>query len=110
MSRLGDLERLHRDQPGALIIWAGDFNQSLEAPNRTGTTAGRALLEQALERLSFTAWNRSASHALPELCAIDLICGPRDLKVTNIERIDPTIDGRRVSDHAGYVVELAPSC
>jgi hypothetical protein len=68
---------------------------------------GRELLEQALERLGFTAWNRSAAHARRELCAIDLICGPRDIIVANIERIGPTIDGCRVSDHAGYVVELA---
>jgi endonuclease/exonuclease/phosphatase family metal-dependent hydrolase len=105
--QVADLEYLTTIYPDALRLWAGDFNQTLEGPNLgVGSTRGRQQLEEALTRLGFAAWNRHQPHGLPGLATIDLICGPANMTVTSSERIDPNVDGRRLSDHAAYVVEV----
>lgn len=101
-----DIVTIRRAHPNTPLVWAGDFNQSLEGPNATGSRAGRTLLDACLTRLGLSAWNRSASHALDGLSAIDLICGPEDLLVEGILRIDPVQGGQHLSDHAGYVVDV----
>lgn len=101
-----DVAWLQRTHPDAVVLWAGDFNQSLEGPNAVGSAKGRALLDSALEALGLVAWNRAARHAKEGLAAIDLVCGPKTGRLRGVERLDPTPGGRRLSDHAGYVVEI----
>lgn len=108
MSQANDVRTLQENHPEAMIVWAGDFNQSLDGPNTGGNNRGRALLSETLEDLGLKAWNRRCDHALGGLCAIDLICGPREHPVNEIVRIDPAPNGRRLSDHAGYVVDISP--
>jgi hypothetical protein len=100
-----EIQRLRADRPG-LFIWAGDFNQTLVGSNAGGSNEARDLLDAKLDELKLTAWNASARHAIEKLCAIDLICGPRDRPIKSVSWIDPAPDGRPLSDHAGYVVEL----
>lgn len=99
------IEQLRNDHPGAVVIWAGDFNQTLEGPNWGGSVAGRNLLQNALDRLGLQAWNRTLGHAIQGMCAIDLICGPPGL-CTRTERFAPLVGTKELSDHAGYVVEI----
>jgi hypothetical protein len=40
------------------------------------------------------------------LHTIDLICGPSAQPLHHVGRVDPMVDGRRLSDHAAYWVEL----
>jgi endonuclease/exonuclease/phosphatase family metal-dependent hydrolase len=94
-----------RDQPDA-IVWVGDFNQTVTGPNRSGSGAKRDALTRALAHLGFEAWNAEAAHATADLCAIDLICGPRDWRPARQGRIDPVLDDVVLSDHAGYWIEL----
>jgi hypothetical protein len=101
------IEQAKVAHPEAFVLWAGDFNQSLDGPNLTGTKSGRDLVEQALDRLGLVAWNRGSPHALAGMCAIDLFCGPASLEVGPIEVIAPVVNGRRLSDHAGYVIDLS---
>jgi len=100
-----DLLRLRAE--GASVVWAGDFNQSLRGPNWGGSTAGRDALCARLAELGMVAWNAEASHAREGMCAIDLMCGPADLVLLAQGRIDPVRGGVRMSDHAGYWVDLA---
>lgn len=100
--QVADVRALVERYPGALVVWAGDFNQSLIGPNFSGSSEGRRLLGEALDSLGFVAWNAEAAHAAEGLCAIDLVCGPRVRPVVAVERIAPG----RESDHAGYVVEV----
>ena len=60
----------------------------------------------ALDHLGLTAWNQNEHHANTGLSAIDLICGPQNVCVTHVERIDPYQNRRQLSDHAGYVVDI----
>lgn len=88
------------------MIWAGDFNQHVSGPNHGGSAAKREALVRALEGLGLVAWNREAAHDAEGLRAIDLICGPRELPVRAQGRIAATREGVRMSDHAGYWVEI----
>lgn len=100
--QVADVRALIQQDPEALVVWAGDFNQALGGPNFGGSDRGRRLLREALDALDFVAWNAEAGHAAEGLCAIDLVCGPRGREVVAVERIPPGQE----SDHAGYVVEL----
>jgi hypothetical protein len=101
-----DVALLQKSYPDALVVWAGDFNQSLTGPNVVGSARGRVALGAALEGLGFQAWNSEQVHAHAALRTIDLICGPVEQPIRSVERIDPVTNGRRLSDHAGYVVDL----
>ena len=105
-AQVRDIRALQASHPDALLIWAGDFNQSLDGPNMVGSAAGRSLLSEALDRLGFAAWNQGEAHAVGGLLAIDLICGPRRCLVEKVDRFEPVRAGKRLSDHAGYVVDV----
>jgi hypothetical protein len=105
-SQADDVRALCSAHPDALVVWAGDFNQALAGPNYGGSNANRALLAETLDELGFEAWNATAPHAIDGLYSIDLICG-RVGQPREVVRIPPVVDGRVLSDHAGYVVELA---
>jgi hypothetical protein len=89
-----------------LVVWAGDFNQTVGGTNAGGSRKGREALVNCLADLGLVAWNASADHAVGGLQAIDLICGPTELAVRAQGRIDPVRDGVRMSDHAGYWVDV----
>lgn len=100
--QVADIHQLQGMFSGALLIWAGDFNQSLSGPNKGGSDEARQLLREALSDLGLAAWNEHARHKIETLKAIDLICGPSARPVTSVSRIDPN----KLSDHAGYLVTL----
>lgn len=89
------------------VVWAGDFNQNLLGPLYGGSARRREELQKRLGGLGFEVWNRLAPHAVNGLFAIDLICGPDHLAVERTETIANTVDGDVVSDHTGYVVQIA---
>lgn len=94
------------EDPNLTVVWAGDFNQNLLGPLCGGSSARRTELLDRLAKLGFEAWNRLAPHATPELFTIDLICGHAGLAVHRSETIPNAHEGRLLSDHSGYVVEL----
>lgn len=103
--QVGDITALQYRFPRASVIWAGDFNQTLSGPNYGGRTSCRNELEAALASVGMRAWNRDEAHASPGMCAIDLICGPKDRPPHTIERIAPTANGTTLTDHAGYYAD-----
>ena len=105
--QVNDVLALQHRFPDALVLWAGDFNQTLEGPNYGGRAKSRKELEAALNKLGMKAWNRQSEHALAGMCAIDFICGPTTRKPASIGRISNVHpDGRRLSDHAAYFIDL----
>jgi hypothetical protein len=92
---------------GELVVWAGDFNQTLAGPLWGGSATRRAMLAQALASIGYAAWNEDAEHARARMRAIDFICGPADWELAARGRLEPSRDGLVMSDHAGYWVELA---
>lgn len=104
--QVADMTRLVEEHPEHVLVWAGDFNQSLAGPTHGGSEVRRRLLREALEALDLEAWNADTAHACEGGRAIDLLCGRRDLCVTRSGRIDPVRDGVVMSDHAGYWVDI----
>jgi endonuclease/exonuclease/phosphatase family metal-dependent hydrolase len=101
-----DIEELRRRYPSQVVIWAGDFNQTISGPNHGGSATKREALLRALDELGLVAWNASAAHAVERMHAIDLICGPREISIARQGRMEPALDGVVMSDHAGYWVEV----
>jgi len=91
---------------GEVVLWAGDFNQSVGGPKQGGSRKGRDSLIMCLTGLGLMAWNGDAEHAAGGMRAVDLICGPKELVVRSQGRIDPVRDRLKMSDHAGYWVDL----
>ena len=104
--QVADLHLLRNQHPGAVVLWAGDFNQPLEGSSSGFSKRNRCLLEDALEAVDLITYNRGLAHAKDGYCAIDLICGPASRGAVEVRRIDPVIDGRLLSDHAAYVIDL----
>lgn len=100
---IAELRRRHADH---VLIWAGDFNQTLSGPNHGGSAAKREAFLGALDQLGLVAWNADAASADEGMHAIDLICGPRGIEIREQGRIDPVLDGVVMSDHAGHWVEV----
>jgi endonuclease/exonuclease/phosphatase family metal-dependent hydrolase len=95
-----------RNKYGSPVIWAGDFNQTVSGPNWGGSNDRRDLLTETLNSLELVPWNGKADHAKAGMCAVDLICGPKECVVLSQGRIDPARGNLAMSDHAGYWVEL----
>ncbi len=91
---------------GEIVVWAGDFNQTVVRTSRGGSDARRMLLLEALTSLGYGAWNGAAAHASAGMCAVDLLCGPRDHAIVDRGRTDPVRGGVAMSDHAGYWVDI----
>jgi endonuclease/exonuclease/phosphatase family metal-dependent hydrolase len=104
--QVNDMAEMCRRMLHHTLIWAGDFNQTLSGPNYGGSNEGRKLLAEALAELNLVAWNHESAHAKPPMHAIDLICGPSGRRLRRIEHFEPELDGKILSDHAGYVVEI----
>lgn len=100
------IKELAPKESGKPVIWAGDFNQTLVGPLWGGSALRREKLQAALAELGLEAWNRCAPHALAGMFTIDLVCGSAGIAVQSSETIDNTRDGRVLSDHAGYIVDL----
>jgi hypothetical protein len=98
-----------RKKYGSPVIWAGDFNQTVSGPNWGGSNDRRDLLNKTINSLELGPWNGKADHAMNGMCAVDLICGPKECVVLSQGRIDPMRGILTMSDHAGYWVELAAS-
>jgi endonuclease/exonuclease/phosphatase family metal-dependent hydrolase len=95
-----DIAELRRRHPDHVLVWAGDFNQTLAGPNHGGSAARREALQRALDELGLVAWN-AAADGTDGLHAIDLICGPREITIARQGRIDPMLGGVTMTDHAG---------
>jgi endonuclease/exonuclease/phosphatase family metal-dependent hydrolase len=95
-----------RKRYGSPVIWAGDFNQTVSGPNWGGSNDRRDLLIETINSLELEPWNGKADHAMNGMCAVDLICGPKECFVLPQGRIDPVRGKLAMSDHAGYWVEL----
>lgn len=105
--QVADVSALRRNHDHDLIIWAGDFNQSLAGPIRGGSRQKRNGLTDALKTLGLEAWNGLMAHASEGLCAVDLICSPRNLPPIAQGRLDPlSSDNVVMSDHAGYWLDF----
>lgn len=101
------LHDLLRQRPAGPHVWGGDWNHALGGKEYAGSAAGRAHLLTAVDSLGLTAVTAGLAHHLPGLLSIDHIAVPFGADVTSAQRVPATEDGKRLSDHDVYVVEIA---
>lgn len=87
-------------QNGAALCAAGDFNETLNRSGWYGTKKGRELLRQALDR--------SHLDCLTQDYRVDHICTTKEwAKKAEVHQwAAPPFNGKPVSDHGGYHVDL----
>lgn len=94
------LDALSAWMPSRDLVWGGDWNQSLEGRDYSGSRAGRAMIEDLLCSLSLTVPTAALPHRLEGIRSIDHIAVNREVPVASAERWDAT----GLSDHDLYVV------
>lgn len=99
------LKALERRLTAKDLVWGGDWNHALEGREYAGSKAGRAHLLNVVTRLRLSVATADLPHPIEGLLSIDHIATPLDLPV-RAEHVIATADGRRLSDHDAYVVEL----
>ena len=101
-----DIESLQSNFGRDNVFWAGDFNHPLVGPLQGFSRHARDGILDALAGLGMVAVNQDSSHSKPGVCAIDLICGPMGLSYGPPTSSMPSHEGRPLSDHRAYVVEV----
>jgi len=107
--QIQNIETLQNEFGRHNVFWVGDFNHPLEGPLRGFSRHARTRIDEALQTLGMTAFNRTSRHAKSGLCAIDLICGPSTLDYGIVEDSYPVAKGNPLSDHQAYVVDVVLS-
>jgi len=94
--------------PQTGFVWGGDWNQSLEGPDYSGSKDGLRHIRAAVDGLGLQVPTAALAHRLPEIRSIDHIAAARGLAVTAAVRVVAAVAGRRLSDHDLYWVEILP--
>lgn len=87
------------------LVWGGDWNHALSGREYAGSIGGRQAVLAALESLGLVATTADLPHRIDGLLTIDHLAVPAGLDA-QASRIDVTRDGKRLSDHDAYVVEV----
>ena len=93
-------------ESAAPTIWGGDWNHALSAREWTGSVAGRRSLLEAVARLGLQVPTATQPHQIHDLLSIDHIAIPAAWDVADVQRHPAFHDGKRLSDHDAYAVEV----
>jgi len=88
------------------LIWGGDWNHALAGKEYSGSQEGRTYILEAVAELNLKVQTAALPHRLPDLLSIDHIAVGRSMNVFSAERIVATDEGKRLSDHDAYVLEI----
>ena len=101
------LDDLDRNLPRSGLVWGGDWNHALSGSEYAGSAGGRAHVLKFLDGRSMRVPTAALPHHIDGLLSIDHIAHTVDLESREATRFSSkTPDGRRLSDHDGYVVTL----
>jgi endonuclease/exonuclease/phosphatase family metal-dependent hydrolase len=92
--------------PTDRLIWGGDWNHALSDREWAGSIAGRAAIHAVLSKLNLDVPTADLPHRIEGLLSIDHIAVPPEEAVVEASAVDASQDGRRLSDHDAYVVEI----
>ena len=87
------------------LVWGGDWNHALVGKEYAGSQGGRRAILGAVDELGLSVPTTDLPHAIDGLLSIDHIAVPRAWQ-SSASRISAALDGRRLSDHDAYVVEV----
>lgn len=100
---VGDL--LLRLRAADLLVWGGDWNHALSGTEHAGSLAGRKVVLDAVDQLDLAVPTADLPHPIKGLLSIDHVAVPRRT-ATMASRIPGEQEGKRLSDHDAYVVEV----
>lgn len=87
------------------LVWGGDWNHALTGKEYAGTMGGRRAVLTAVDELGLMVSTTDLAHPIDGLLSIDHIATPRGVDAT-ASRLVAAHDGKRLSDHDAYVVEV----
>jgi len=102
--QVGDMEKLRNRYPQDALIWAGDFNHTLEG--RALSRGASELLRNAISGLGLKAVNADSPHRAEGMNSLDLICVESSWTCSKVESEYAEFEGRPLSDHRWYVAEV----
>ena len=88
------------------LVWGGDWNHALSGKEYAGSMGGRLEILRALDELGMTAPTADLPHPIEGLLSIDHVAVPKGTQAV-ASRIVAEHDGKRLSDHDAYVVDLS---
>ncbi len=88
-----------------LLVWGGDWNHALTGREYAGSLGGRSAVLGAVDHLGLAVPTAELPHAIKGLLSIDHIAVPRAWS-SSVLRVSAALDGRRLSDHDAYMVEV----
>lgn len=102
------LDQLTAALPAGPLVWGGDWNHALEGPELAGSNAGREAINEAVSRLGLSVLTAGLPHRLDGHGSIDHLAVPVGTPVVRPARQVPMqAEGRHLSDHDAYVVEVS---
>jgi endonuclease/exonuclease/phosphatase family metal-dependent hydrolase len=87
------------------LVWGGDWNHALVSREYAGSIGGRRAVLAAVEKLGLEATTTDLPHRIEGLFTIDHLAVPAG-HPSQAWRIDASHEGKRLSDHDAYVVEV----
>lgn len=99
---------LRRQDVEGDVVWGGDWNHSLHG-RVLGSGAGRAAVLELVRDLDLQVPTSRLPHRLEGLESIDHVGVPAGWRVLRADRVPATADGKWLSDHDIYTVDVDPS-
>jgi hypothetical protein len=91
----------------APVIWGGDWNHALEGTDHVGSREGRDHIFGVLDALGLQVPTAELGAHRGDR-SIDHIAVPKEWVLLGADQVPATADGKRLSDHDAYVVEVEP--
>lgn len=91
-----------------LLIWGGDFNQTLADAETVGSSDGRRTLARAFKDLELRALTADSPGRTESAPPIDHIAVPLRVAVASVRCVAPSAGSRPLSDHPAYLAAIGP--
>jgi hypothetical protein len=87
------------------LVWGGDWNHALEGSDHVGSKEGREHIFAVLDAQGLQVPTAELDAHKGER-SIDHVAVPKEWVVIGAEQVPAEADGKRLSDHDAYVVEV----
>jgi len=87
------------------VVWGGRWNHALEGPDHVGSKKGREHIFAVVDALGLQVPTADLPAHRGGL-SIDHVAVPKDWVLVAAEPVPASVEGRRLSDHDAYVVEV----
>lgn len=88
------------------LVWGGDWNHALTGREYAGSQGGRVAIHELLADLGLHTHTADLPHHIDGLLSIDHIATSPRWQPAQATRIVAAVEGRRLSDHDAYIIEV----